>query len=78
MYYLFGEKDVVQIILGEELSEYEKEKAVLVLDKIPTGIEYKEGKDRVLFLDPETLEVSWFYRDLPIINEEDDAEEIEN
>ena len=66
MYYLFGKEDLVYIKVDDEnLTEKEKSEATIILEELPTPPEYIEGKDRILFIDPETLEVSYIYRDWP-------------
>lgn len=67
MYYLFGTGEHVFVrVENDEDWPIEKEKATLVLEELPTPLEDKEGKDRILFIDPETLEASFIYQDIII------------
>lgn len=65
MYYFYGTGDFVQIVADDgTLSDFEKEKATLFLEELPVPPEHIEGKDRVLFIDPETKEIGYIYKDI--------------
>lgn len=70
MYYLFGIGENVFVrVEGDEDWPLEKEKATLVLEEFPESLEDVEGKNRILFIDPETLEAKFIYKDIDIFEE---------
>ena len=64
MIYLFGIKDQVSVIMHERfLTEEQREKATLVLETLPEP-EERDGYYAVKYIDPETKEFSYIYREI--------------
>ena len=65
MIYLFGVGDSVSVIYKEKfLSPEEKERASLVVEELPEEPEEKENHTICLFLNPETKELSYVYKEI--------------
>jgi len=63
MYYLYGLEKNIYIKTEEDEDFDSTEEYTLILEKIPEPLEPQDGKSIVLFIDPDTLEVSWIYED---------------
>lgn len=64
MIYLFGTEDQVSIIMHERfLTEEQRENATLVLETLPEP-EERDGYYAVKYIDPETKEFSYIYREI--------------
>lgn len=70
MYYFYGIGDLVYIKKDDgTMPDSEKEKATLFLEELPIPPEHIKGKDRVLYIDPETKEIGHIYKDIIIFEE---------
>ena len=64
MIYLFGTEDQVSVIMHERfLTKEERAKATLVLETLPEP-EVKEGYYAVKYIDKDTKEFSYIYREI--------------
>ena len=66
MIYLFGIKDQVSVITHERyLTEQERANATLVMEELPEP-EVREGYYAERFIDPDTKEFSYIYKEVPV------------
>lgn len=64
MIYLFGIGEQVSVIMHERfLTKEQREKATLVLETLPEP-EEREGYYAIRYIDPETKEFSYIYREV--------------
>ena len=64
MIYLFGIEDQVSVVMHERfLTEEQRAKATLVLEELPEP-EQRDGYYAVRYIDPETKEFSYIYREI--------------
>ena len=69
MIYLFGTEDQVSVIMHERfLTEEQRAKATLVLETLPEP-EKREGYYAVKYIDKDTNEFSYIYREIEEENE---------
>ncbi len=69
MIYLFGTEDQVSVIMNERfLTKEERAKATLVLETLPEP-EEREGYYAVRYIDKDTKEFSYIYREIVEENE---------
>ena len=70
MIYLFGTGEQVSIVYqGNTLTEENKAKATLVVEELPDE-EEREGYYAVLYIDPESKELSYIYKEKSLTQEE--------
>lgn len=64
MYYLYGIQNKVAILEDKgDLTDLQKQYATTSLEDLPEPLPYKEGFFVRLFIEPETLEVSYIYEE---------------
>ena len=64
MYYFYGIQNKVAFLKDEgDLTDLQKEYATTSLENLPEALPYKEGFLVRLYIEPETLEVSYIYEE---------------
>lgn len=77
MYYLYGIEDKVAMLIDVgQLSDIQKTYATTFVNELPSKLPHQEGSVVKLFIDPETLEASYVYRDQ--VEEEEINQKIED